>query len=107
MLHALQMLGLTPLALAQLVGWAAAGEAVTLRFAAETRCEFAREEKREVEQPNKVTTESTSAMGSLLGAKTTKVVTTASARPPGRPPGRPPARPPRAAAALPRRDPPL
>jgi hypothetical protein len=98
-LHALQMLGLTPLALAQLVGWAAAGEAVTLRFAAEMRCDFAREEKREVEQPNKVTTESTSAMGSLLGAKTTKVVTTASARPP--------ARPPRAAAALPRRDPPL
>ena len=75
-LYALQMLGLTHAQLMQLAAWAAAGDSVTLRLAAETRCDFAREEKREVEAPTKVTTERTSGAGTLLGARTTKVSTT-------------------------------
>ena len=67
--------GLTPESLRALARFAAEGKSVTLRFAASTSVAFLREEKRDVEQPTKVTTE-TSVAGMLSKAVTTRVVTT-------------------------------
>ena len=68
------MLGLAPAALRQLSDWAAAGDAVTLRFVAETRCAFAREATRQVESPSVTTT--TSVNGAPVKAVSTHVTTT-------------------------------
>ena len=50
-LSALSAAGLGAAALASARAWAAAGDEVTLRFASETRCAYARAVSREVASP--------------------------------------------------------
>jgi len=73
-IQALQVLGLTQESLKKISDWANAGDSVSIRFNAETKCDYSREAKRDVEGP-KVATETS--MGSMISkVTTTKVVTT-------------------------------
>ena len=73
-LQALQVLGLTNESLKKISDWANAGDAVSIRFNAETKCDYSREAKRDVEGP-KVATETS--VGSMISkVTTTKVITT-------------------------------
>jgi len=73
-LQTLQTLGLTGDALRTLRSWAAGGQAVTLRFTAESKCTFVKETKREEDRPHSMTT-TESIAGAVVTALTTKVTT--------------------------------
>ena len=73
-IQALQVLGLTQESLKKISDWTNAGDAVSIRFNAETKCDYSREAKRDVDGP-KVATETS--VGSMISkVTTTKVVTT-------------------------------
>mmetsp|Transcript_23904 Transcript_23904/g.28096 ORF Transcript_23904/g.28096 Transcript_23904/m.28096 type:complete len:208 (-) Transcript_23904:1339-1962(-) len=65
-----QQFGLTANSLNELKGWAAAGDAVTLRFRSEEKCTFLRTETREEDSGVEQVTE-----GSLFGTISSKVIT--------------------------------